>query len=114
MRGVDTIGGGGAGATIGGGGAGAVIAGGGPDTGGTGSADPARWALGSDAAGRCVYARATRCGTGATGGRAAVGAAIPAPPSVCRRLSRAFCALEPIVDMTPMTATAATISATTS
>jgi len=60
MRGVDTIGGGGAGATIGGGGAGAVIGGAETDTGGTGTADIGGGALGSDAARRCAYARATR------------------------------------------------------
>jgi len=106
MRGVETIGGGGAGAIMGGGGAGAVIGGGEAGTGGG--------APGSDTERRCTYARGTRCGAGATDGRASVGAAIPAPPSVWRRLSRAFCALEPMVEMTPMTATAATISETTS
>ncbi len=102
---METIGGGGAGATIGGGATGAARA---------GIADTAGRAAGSDASGSTVYARTTRCGTGATGGRATVGGAIPGPPSVCRRLSRAFWALEPMVEMTPMTATAATISETTS
>ncbi len=114
MRGVDTIGGGGAGATIGCGGAGAAIGGGETGAWGIGTADTEGGTLGSDAARRCAYARATRCGTGATDGRATGGTAIPGPPSVCRRLSRAFCAFEPMVEMAPTTAIAASISATTS